>query len=422
MYIVSPHGDSPYSTLQSALDAIPENAQEPALILVREGEYREKVHIVKPNVRIVGESRERTRLVFSDFADQRYDDGTIKGTFCSYTLLVDSDDVTLENLTICNDAGPGAIVGQALALYGAGDRLTLRNCHLWAHQDTVYLGPLLDKVAQNALPYVLMGRRGEIDADTPQDGRAYFENCTIAGDVDFIFGPYRAWFERCVIRSLPRVTDASDINGYITAANTPSCHPFGFVFHRCALHGEGCPDGSVYLGRPWREGASVYYLRCTMDASIHPLGFCDWANPHRAVTARCGEYASEGLGAAPAQRHAAQAQLTDAQAKEITLSHVLEGWAADVPAPVTYFCTDAPPAPSAGTKVLFLPGASLERFVCDGDFGHLAHFLRAGDTLHCHFGKSDTDPRYACTAERFSLCLQLLQEIATAHHVTLRTT
>ena len=56
-------------------------------------------------------------------------------------------------------------------------------------------------------------------------GRQYFENCTIAGHADFIFGAATAWFEKCHIHCQG--------DGCITAASTPADQPFGFVFSNC---------------------------------------------------------------------------------------------------------------------------------------------------------------------------------------------
>ena len=60
-------------------------------------------------------------------------------------------------------------------------------------------------------------------------GRQYFEDCYIAGHVDFIFGAATVFFEKCHIHCLR--------NGYITAASTPStakprCTPRGRVSER----------------------------------------------------------------------------------------------------------------------------------------------------------------------------------------------
>ena len=43
------------------------------------------------------------------------EDGSRRGTFRSYSVLIDTHDFTARNLTFENSAGLGALVGQALA-------------------------------------------------------------------------------------------------------------------------------------------------------------------------------------------------------------------------------------------------------------------------------------------------------------------
>ena len=62
------------------------------------------------------------------------------------------------------------------------------------------------------------------------NARQYFAECYIEGRVDFIYGSGSAIFDRCEIHSKN--------GGYVTAANTPQDHPFGFVFLHCKLTGD----------------------------------------------------------------------------------------------------------------------------------------------------------------------------------------
>ncbi len=148
-----------------------------------------------------------------------------------------------------------------------------------------------------------------------QDGpltfsRQYFENCYIQGDVDFIFGCYRCWFERCTLFMNER-------GGFYTAANTNPAQPFGFVFSRCLLTG-ACEPGQGYLGRPWRKGCATVFLECEMDEHVAPEGFIDW-DEERVVTARCGEWRTSGARADQSPRHPSQKRLTDEEAAKVTL-------------------------------------------------------------------------------------------------------
>lgn len=316
--IISQSGEG-FSTLQAAIDSIPADSTQQTLIRILPGVYREKVILNKSNVTLLAEPG--AHLVFGDFALNPLPDGTTRNTFLTPTLLITGDDVTLRGLTVENDAGDGRKVGQAVAVYAAGDRCRFFDCRFLAAQDTLFCGPVLTKLHNFVKPYPIpVGVEGVADRP-PVDARLYFENCFIRGDVDFIFGPYRCWFEGCTLY-------ANERGGYYTAANTPEGQPYGFVFHRCTLTGE-CPEGAIYLGRPWREHAATAFINCHMDACVNPLGFTDWlitGQPNRPVTQRYCEYGSTGPGSHADARHPGMKLLTAAEADAYTLANVLPGW------------------------------------------------------------------------------------------------
>ena len=83
MLIVSKDGRGDYTGIQDAVDAPPESGGQ---ILVRAGEYREKIVVHKDNVLLAGEDRNRTVIAWNGCAKDLYADGTEKGTFLSPTL------------------------------------------------------------------------------------------------------------------------------------------------------------------------------------------------------------------------------------------------------------------------------------------------------------------------------------------------
>ncbi|MBP5244237.1 MAG: hypothetical protein J6Z28_05915, partial [Succinivibrio sp.] len=119
--------------------------------------------------------------------------------------------------------------------------------------------------------------------------KQYYKNCEIHGDVDFIFGGADAVFDDCFIQCNNRYKDETiggavkdgstaerHINGYITAASGLK-DDLGFVFRNCIIKGEeGCREGSVFLGRPWREEARTVFINCSMDKTIAPERFSGW--------------------------------------------------------------------------------------------------------------------------------------------------
>lgn len=267
-----------YPTISDALaatDQLYPDAEQAVTIHIDPGEYRERVEIHRPHVTLAGETADSVRIVGSLGAKMPSEDGSgvdgTLGTFRTYTVLVDADDVRLENLTIVNDAGDGREVGQAIALYADGDRLVVDACCITGRQDTLFLGPLPPREVKPG------GFMGPKQFAPRRVGRHYFRRCRIEGDVDFIFGGARAYFEGCEIRSLNR---DMDVNGYVTAASTPEGEPYGFVFHGCSFTApdDVAPD-SVYLGRPWREWAQTVLIDCWLGQHIKREGWWDWNKP-----------------------------------------------------------------------------------------------------------------------------------------------
>ena len=278
LFEVSLEREGAYRSISAALEAaercVPD-ATVPVRVLVAPGEYRERVEIRRPHVTLEGETADSVRIVGGLGAKMPSEDGSGQdgrlGTFRTYTVLVDADDVTLAGLTIENNAGDGREVGQAIALYADGDRLVVDACCIKGHQDTLFLGPLPPREAKPG------GFIGPKQFAPRRVGRQYFRRCRIEGDVDFIFGGACAYFEGCEIRSLNR---NMDVNGYVTAASTPEGEPYGFVFHGCSFTAaqDVAPD-SVYLGRPWREWAQTVLIDCWLGQHIKREGWWDWAKP-----------------------------------------------------------------------------------------------------------------------------------------------
>lgn len=310
-WTVSPDGTGDFSSLQAAVDSLPENPAEPAVLFLRSGCYPERVVVHRDHVHILGEDRENTVITASACARDFGEYTDVTRTFLSATLMVTGRDVTLENLTVRNDAGDGRTAGQAIALYAAGDGGVFRNLNLVAHQDTLYCGPLNPLVAE-----VISPRRGSAELVNAENlgscpgtrSRLLFEDCFIRGDIDFIFGPYRSRFERCILYMNRR-------GGFYTAANTPETQSVGFVFHRCRLTGE-CPEGAGFLGRPWRKFARTVFLSCEMDEHVAPQGFADW-DSERVVTLRLGEFGTTGARSDLSFRHPSEKRLTAEEAEQI---------------------------------------------------------------------------------------------------------
>jgi pectinesterase len=287
--VVASDGSAKYRTVQEAIMAVPAGSPaNPVVIRIKPGRYREVIYVQREKrfFRLIGEDAARTIITFDLHANLTGHDGKPIGTFRTPTATIDADDFMAENITFENSAGP---VGQALAIRVDGDRAVFRRCRFLGWQDTVFLNR----------------------------GRQYFEDCYIAGHVDFIFGSATAFFERCHIHSLR--------DGYITAASTPYDQPFGFVFSNSRITGE-TPAVKTYLGRPWRAHSSVSFLNTEMSGVVRAEGWHNWNFPDREKTARYAEFESRGEGANPRARVRWSRQLSKAEVKRISVGKVLGGY------------------------------------------------------------------------------------------------
>lgn len=312
MLTVSKHQPADFSSIQSAINSI-QNNTEPETIYIKNGEYEERIEITRPNLTFIGEDSEETIISTSYGAYDLLPNGKRRGTFRSYTCLIDADNITIKNLTIRNCAGSGDIAGQAIALYADGDMLTLENCCLIGHQDTLFTGPLPPKEIQPG------GFIGPKQFAPRRNGRQYYKNCFIQGDIDFIFGSATAYFEACEIYSNNR---GKEINGYVTAPSTKEGQTFGYVFSNCQFTSD-CNSNTVYLGRPWRNFAKSVFLHCEFGEHIKPEGFHDWDKPNSHETTFFATYQCKFMRKKTASYPSWVHTLTDTEAAIYTKENIL---------------------------------------------------------------------------------------------------
>ena len=311
MLTVSQDGSGDYSSISDAIASIKSG---PETVYIKNGTYHERIEITTPEITLIGEDMDKTIITYDYYANMIMDDGSKRGTFRSYTVLINTHHFTAKNLTIENSSGFGDSVGQAIALYTEGDMNQYFNCKLLGHQDTLFTGPLPAKVK------IPGGFVGPTEFAPRNNCRQYFENCYIEGEIDFIFGSATAYFKNCTLYALSR-GHVDSINSFITAPSTPEGQKFGYVFDSCTITGN-CPKGTVMLGRPWRDYAKSVFINCDISDQISPKGFDDWKKTDAHGKFFFAEYNCTGTGSNRDSRADFCCELTDEEASEYTLENV----------------------------------------------------------------------------------------------------
>lgn len=281
---VAQDGSAQFATISEAVLAVPYDC--PAEIQIGEGVYREKLVCEKKEITLIGAGVDKTKLVWDDGGKMPHPDGRPVHTFRSYTAFFSGETLRVEEMTIENDAGPGSKVGQAIAAYVDSERAAFVNVRLLGNQDTLFCAPLPEKEREKdgfLGPRVCAPRRPSVQ---------YYRNCEIAGDIDFIFGGADALFEQCVIRTVNNGLPGS----YVTAPSGRA-DGLGFVFWDCDFISDGCPAGTVYLGRPWRPTGKTAVLDSRLEGHIAPEGFIAWNDRTDCDLATFAEAGNTGPGA-----------------------------------------------------------------------------------------------------------------------------
>ena len=219
-----------YTTVQAAIDAAPGDGT-PYYIFIKKGTYEGHVQIDKPNIHLMGQSKQNTIISWNKTNEEG------GGVDKSSTVNVTANDVSFDNLTLRNTRQNE---GQALALYTKADRIVITNCNLEGWQDTYRTG---------------------------KDGQRHLvRNCKISGTTDFVYGAGEAFFDSDTLH----VVRTSNV---IVAPDHSSAR-YGYVFRNTVITAAQA-GSTTALGRPWGNTPKVSYIdtRLTKGVSIIAEGW-----------------------------------------------------------------------------------------------------------------------------------------------------
>lgn len=247
--------------LQLALEraAQREDMAERYRILLKNGTYdfaTTAKTAVPQNTSLIGESREGVLIQNNPGSVSNYQEETP-------VLFIDQNqnNIYMQDLTIrqARDWEAKKSAGQAIALRQRGKQAAYKNVALQGVQDTYYLNKA--------------------------DATAYFEDCALAGEVDFIYGDGTMFFSNCTLTPLSSAA-------CITASNAQTGYA-GIVFDKCIISGEAEAAG-YSLGRPWSDSPAVTYLNTRMEVLPRDAG---WSSMTAGLVCRFHEYGStDGQG------------------------------------------------------------------------------------------------------------------------------
>lgn len=245
-----------FKTIKAALQyLINQNydANTVKVIHIADGTYRQKITVTLPNTIFLGESEQNTIITYDAASGKEQPNGSTWGTQGSATVSIKSSATNFmaKNLTFQNDFNYNQSTladRQGVALVNEADQVIFYQVSFKGYQDTLYA----------------------------KSGRQYYLDVYIEGVVDFIFGNAGpAFFENSTIHSLARSTGVIATNKGYNVSNS-ALVMYGYVFYRNTFTFEvGVPTGSVDLGRPWDQPATIMYIENTFDSHISTRGWTE---------------------------------------------------------------------------------------------------------------------------------------------------
>ena len=227
------------------------------------GQNNHMTDISKSNISLIGQSKEGVKI---------WNHPVVEGISYTATIQLNkkatdfyAQDLTLENQFNywgAHDGSSGA--GRAVAFWDQGNRSVLKNVALMSWQDTYY------------------------SSNANADYRSYFENCDLAGVVDWICGNGDIWFEKCNLI----VRDRTGNN--IAAPSTEDTQAWGYVFNNCTIRPETDKPTQLKgndwtLARPWEHSPACTFLNTKMYTQPRSYG---WNRMNAGKVVRFHEYNS----------------------------------------------------------------------------------------------------------------------------------
>ena len=204
---------------------------------------------------------------------------TFLNTYNYYLTEAEKTDIAGSNLSV-DRLAEGADVSdykfkeRSNAFYIEADNIEVFNCSILSSQDT-------------------LGRNGS----TNYGYHAYFNGCTIGGNVDYICGEFAAVFDNCKLQWKTYKNDENNNAkiGYIVAPKTSP-----YVFRNCEVTTDGAHGDAAVLGkygRTWGANSNASFIECETNGYIDSEGWTEMSNGEKA-SAIFNEYNNTNKGEA----------------------------------------------------------------------------------------------------------------------------
>ncbi|KAE8349997.1 pectin lyase fold/virulence factor [Aspergillus coremiiformis] len=282
-----------YSTIQSALDALPITKKVTPTVFIYPGTYEEQLVISRPGTTIL----------------------------MGYSKV--SSDYTQNQVTIQSNTGVNTKADQSnsdsATVYATGNYLQASNINFVNNFGTTKDYASLGFAVKSSKYASLYGCQVTGNQDALLiNGYFFASNSYIEGNIDMIWGSGTGYFLNSTI--------APNKDGISLTADkrTTSTTAGGFVFDQCTITPTANAGtlSKISLGRPWNSFARVAYVKSYLGSCIEPAGWEQWSSSSPQTDGVLfGEYANYGPGSSTGKRASFATQLDASTVAQFELSN-----------------------------------------------------------------------------------------------------
>lgn len=191
--VVAKDGSGDFTSIQEAINTLPDSSSSQRTILIKEGEYKEKIFITKHQLKLQGEAANTTIIIYP-VARDIWRCANPADDWGAAVLNLSGSDITLKGLSVINSYGFSNPKDTVINCIGENGKVEKKTITKYGHQFALRS---FRSTRLQAVDCIFRSYAGDtVSPWNDTTGMYYFRDCLMEGGVDFYCPRGWAYAER----------------------------------------------------------------------------------------------------------------------------------------------------------------------------------------------------------------------------------